>query len=461
MPISRMRILLPVVLVMATACGDNLGALDVDARDIDAGELDAPGIDAPIPGPVHVTVLSTMRDGAIDTTAIVLFADRDGVLIESKVVDGNGEATATMAPGGEVTVLHGGGNGPTFRATVIRGVEPGDDLVVGRRLAPSAPNGPIQFRRVQWPLIAGQTASYRVIAGCGSGEGIGDFGIAGMTMLDRCHGATLPIMVTAHISDDDVRFLFVPDAPFGTPGNDLISLSGTWQPMTRAGVDVTGIPPSTTSYYFGRSLLFDGYGNGTGAGVFGGGHPPSLSERFWVPAGVGVLGHAFATYRSDDGANTSERVLVPPTTATVAIDFAAAPLPRVMTPVSVSPTELTWTEQPGTGADLRVTQLFGTIAAPNGGNYFLRFEIVDDGTASTVALPHLPAAYAAFDPRLVDRSDLSGTPTYVSVDTIDGYDAARPGNAAYARDPVEVLTAAGKPQRLRCSFNGGGLMPEL
>ncbi|MBP9085652.1 MAG: hypothetical protein KBG15_06010, partial [Kofleriaceae bacterium] len=118
-------------LLAAVGCGDDPAKFADAAPVVDA----PPAIDANQVGVVKVTV---ERAGGPAASVPVAFQNADNSVVATSPTstDATGVASATMNPGGSVTVVLPALTGPSARPTEVFtfiGVKPGDELVVGRR----------------------------------------------------------------------------------------------------------------------------------------------------------------------------------------------------------------------------------------------------------------------------------------------------------------------------------------
>lgn len=397
------------------------------------------------PAPVSVKVLSAARDGAPDLAASVLFLDADGVVIERVATDAQGEAEATLASGGQVLVVHGEVVDRPLHVRVVRGVEPGDRLTIGLPAWGYDTERPGRTWQLRVPTLAGATAPPRAAAACQFFDVDGEGGVVTLRdVADVCHGATVPVLARGAVATDDVRYFYAPAVPFSSGVNEV---PGTWQPAAQAKVVVTALPGGADSFV-NRLVAIDRYGTTFGLGLVGSQPVPAprIEAAFWVPDGLGEQSVVLAGYGLPS--SVRELVIAPPGTGEVSIDFTTTGVPQVSAPV-IANSVVRWTETPGV-ADLRVT----AVTANFGGARSTRFDVIDDGTTSSVELPRLPDDLSGFDPHQTEPDVIRGTPIYVDVDTIADYDQARAANAALALDPQTLLLQAGGAHRLRMSLDG-------
>ena len=163
--------------------------------------------DADPHGPVHVTVLDVIGNGAPAPNIPVVFIDPDGTIAADVITDGEGGATATVLPGASVSVVYQkldmtsvvDGNGVTTNTTTttytvvtILAIKPGDDLPIGFTDRDTTQTGTFT---VSYTPSVGAT-NHTIVTPCGS-FGTGVTGSVTTTMRKSCQRGTFDVLVVA------------------------------------------------------------------------------------------------------------------------------------------------------------------------------------------------------------------------------------------------------------------------
>jgi hypothetical protein len=485
--------------VLALGCGNddvhhlNDGGGDA-APPIDAAAVDAP----PTPGVVTVTVTD---GGSAAPGAVVYFLNADNSVVAEKMTDGSGVASATMAPGGSVTVIEpaiaiitppppppspaphvvlpGGGAPPQIDDQAIItwvGVKPGDDLRDDLEPVSTGPTDVDDFSivvptdpdpaAVQYSLFTTcQNESQAFITPPVTLRGSHPRDVQNnppiQIELAGCGSATDMVVETSDQEGNLVDTLFVSGA---TVANDTtLTLTGTYAPAATETITATNAPAE-----IGDILAFELYldplnplnpllqvPNDTEFELSGGSGSGTL-----LVAAAG-LGSSVTTVSLVEllsvGNVTDEQQVVswgPALPTDVSLDVGATHLTNWVTSPEVDPVDglVTWaTTKAGTQPDYVITyvQDFRPDAqsgATNNWHWVLFAPGSEDGS---VAFPQLPTDVFDFNWRDTDAVFVGGSFDAVGIEEMGtigvqspgGYDAARAG----LFDALQFLTSDGLP----------------
>ncbi|MGE0546156.1 MAG: hypothetical protein AB7O24_22875 [Kofleriaceae bacterium] len=233
--------------VAALSAAGGCGGSNKDKPGDDAG-IDAMTMpDAPLPGLVTV---SFRRDGEGVVGARVGFLDATGALLSFTATDANGEASATMLPGGTVIVAPAISQGFQYVYAWVA-VEPGDTLNIHHGAAPVTATNSVTFT-----IPTGDGSSYYGVRTSCSGGAV-----------DTTPARTLPVDASCSQVDvygwreDTTNYTFE-GAIYkkGVAVSDGAAIDLTAEPVrnqTSTALQVTGIPAGVTSL-FGAGMLLDG-----------------------------------------------------------------------------------------------------------------------------------------------------------------------------------------------------------
>ncbi len=396
--------------LLCAACGDDAPArLDANEGTPDAA-LDAPDSLTPI----TVTALSMASDGLPDAAAIGIFVGPDGIEHES-TADATGHLSGVLPQGGTLTVIHGGSTGTSALITVVRGVRPGDALTVGRPLRAFFTGPDDVTMQITVPAVSGGATSYE-IKSVSHSQGVTPGVASSFGFPPGAHGATASLLAIATVSASDHRYIHEPALPVSNGG--AATLTGTWQTM--ASADVSAIVPAgwTTGAMFRGIVVDRGVSETMRQSITGGATTATVTAP--TPVGAGLAAVAGASVTFADG--NSIGVLRQDAASTQNMALTIAAMPVFTTKPAYANNAVTWTEAHAGSPDARVMVGIVSYAKSGGGMVVTQLFLVDDGATPNIPMPALPARF--------NTTGVMGTPSvgvyYADVDTLAGYDAARP-----------------------------------
>jgi hypothetical protein len=389
-----------------------------------------------------------------DVSAIAIFQDPVGAAVAEGMVDANGHAQADLPLGGSVTVIRITDSTQLDRdisLTTIRGVQPGDEITVGEtarqgRVGASDSTMTVQFT----PRAAGD--SYTFFTSCG-GASVGQGSSTPLGFMDSCHGASFDLLSVASNSNEDpaAGYVFQTGIPYAAGGS--VTVPDTWSPLGTFTATLTHVPADLATLRYSHSIVL----GEAGAAFFDGAlaNPAAGTVQVTLPSppvgtGTGTLADFFLY--SALGGSQVVSVRRPDATASVDIDLAHD-LPWIVGPATGTITGASWDQRDGAAPDARLVSWRGRWS--DGTRTNVVTWVIEDGEHTTsVTLPSLPDSYAAYDPTRASGVTVE-TPTvsYVDVDVLDGYDAAR----GYGPDLVTPLASLGvlvdRPVQQRVTIN--------
>ena len=427
-----------VVCVVCVSCKSSSHAT-VDSRSGDAPSTDsasvdvppgpdAPPPDAPDPSRVWVHVTDTTGDGGPDASAVVVFMDSSGAVVQDGTVDASGDASVELPGGGSVTVLQvsidPGTGAHQDRLMTFRGVKPGDFLHAGPARAVNTFSGPSYSMTAHLPLDAYQAQLYFE---CGNGTTIGPpNGLQTLTFYDSCRTSSFDVLMMENMSGV-AEFVWQPGLTFADHGD--VTIADNFALMAKTSSPITNVPPGLSNVgvwlYTNVGALRVGMDQQSVQLPSGG--DQTIALRYPPGAGTSTL-----LYAAEFSALSSTQSFARVTTgspATIGLDLASLPLPTISTRAMQTPSTVTWTQSDAGAPDARyVTWLGSWTDAGTNTKHTAVWGIVEDpsGTTSSSLVP-LPPAYAADDPSHASNPTLLGaTVAYVDYDNLGGYDQARP-----------------------------------
>jgi len=218
------------VLVLLAACGDG-----------------ATMPDAPAPPPDgDFGLVRVQYKGGVPEGNVVMFQNADGSTVLVTRTDADGEANAYMSAGGMATIV--GANGNLNLLYTWMGVQPGDQLVLDRRAFSDVPFD--RAYQISMPVSPGAD-SYQLLTACGAfvippSEEPPEI----VVDLRRCNERTDMLVLPG--PDFKTSYLHVADVPLTAIG---IALGGTYRPLDRAVVNVSGGPAGSTRAFARQSLI--------------------------------------------------------------------------------------------------------------------------------------------------------------------------------------------------------------
>lgn len=224
--------------VLAVACGD--------------GRTESP--DAGAPGATDEGVVSVryLADASDLSGLLVYFQDADSTLALATRTDGEGRATAFMAPGGFVTVVVPNGNLFSYA-----GVKAGDDLVIDERTLETTEQRTTFMLRV--PTTPGADV-YSLTTSCGSTNITGAQDEPTVATLGNCDGVE-DLLITARSSEprpfgSNYRYLYRKDVLL--QGQSMIVVEGEYAPAETSVIITTNVPAEIPRLAISQSLVRGG-----------------------------------------------------------------------------------------------------------------------------------------------------------------------------------------------------------
>lgn len=302
----------------------------------DDAVIDASPWDAPPDGPQAsglVSVFVTTSAGLPDPTAVAIFTNPTGDVVQAGTVGSDGTAQAVVTEGGLVTVLQQGPqmgtNNIEEQLETIRGVKPGDMLVVGGTNVPTTQTGATTSMAVNYTLPASGTTFGNITTECGGGtsNGFVNSGSASITFYASCVASTFDMYAVAGGSGVN-DFIWQPGNTYVNGGT--LTLSTNWQPLATATLQVSHPVASTAT----SRTMWMGYTPLTVGGIAGGG-----GFTFDYAPGAGSS-TSFAAWGSNSSYVTSQ----PGSVGSATIDMSSLPLPKFTSIATETNNTVTWTQ---------------------------------------------------------------------------------------------------------------------
>jgi hypothetical protein len=397
--------------LLTAACGSDGGFADARPADGDGDAADAvdAGSDADPHGVVTVTVYTQAGGPLPDVNARVVFTD--GERTQVVATDSAGIARATVLPGATVTAVRTVED--PVRITTILDVTPGDEIVVGSRLAASAPLGDhdIEF------AAFGSAASYSASAGCGTGTSAGR--VVSLPVSAQCGPGPHDILLVARDGSDVVLgSASALDVPFPPTGGVAIT-ADQWQPASRLDAMLTGIPDVVDRLTVQHAVVHDGktYAASTTQALRTGG-AQLVSVAFPTFAGAEA---SIVTTVTDDKDQMTQQIRERRPTATsygLQVDTALLPWVRGLG-FDAGGRGVSWQRSPETGGDGVV--FLGSYRRPD--QRAVIWFVAAPPATTTLTLPDLPPELGALEPTaatdfavalvgIVDASNHDGYPSF-------------------------------------------------
>jgi hypothetical protein len=391
-------------------------AVPDDGAAADAGQDDAGG-----PLPVSIRVNAQNGSGSPDPGAIAVFTDADGTVVFDGLVDANGEATAVLEPGGEVTVIRlsaGGTNRNAFLMT-ITDVQPGDELLFGP--LPYAGTGP-QVGTMATTYTPYPNASPHVFYTACDAQTAPATTAAGpaLSFYEDCQPAELDLLLVATLPTSVPRFVAMHDVDLQLGAT--IAVPNSYSVMNSFTVNFTNVPAEVTRISANRATILGRQNTYTssanipeaGAGVvsLAMSYPPGIGDQAQILANVyrsGTVGFQVLEQQTNQIA------------ASAGFDLSAGALPWFTSEPFFDGSAVAWTET-GTGTtDIRFVELGGSW--PEDGNTrSVYWMIATPPGGSAVTLPYLPAGYANIHPAAqATINNAYASVMYQDYDVYDGY----------------------------------------
>lgn len=369
-----------------------------------AGTIAPPPPAPPTPDPAKVAVFAKLG-------ATAIFRDPAGNTIADVAVDGFGFAEATVASGGEVSVIETDTNGTTI--STYRAVKPGDAIT----LHPPQPNSGASDQMIASFTPPAGASSIAVMTGCGGGNwshGPGPTD-AYLTFWDGCRTDDFGMLTVAPTAPP--QFIWQPSVHHAANGNAVVT--GAWQPMINAVVTLQHIPSGTPKLAVDWAVQIGRTAHSFTSTSFA---QPGSAEMVAAQVPTGVGDGSVVTVQNVSLLTGDIRTLATSQTpTTLSIDFAQLPVP-VVSNLAQDAAGASWTATAG-GADQR-TVIWRAILS-NGAR--VTELIYEPATGTSSSLPLLPAAHAAIDPAQDASAMLTGTAVnLIDYDVLPGYSTSLP-----------------------------------
>lgn len=401
---------------------------------------------------VQLTVLSTAFDGQSDTGAIAVFQDPSGATIADGLVDAAGRAQADLPAGGSITVIRVVDSSATERdvaMTTIRGVKPGDQITVGTTESPTHFTGGSSMMTASFTPIAANY-SYEFYTTCGGVGGSG--GTAQLAFVDGCHGATFDLLSVATSTTDppDVRYVYQTGLTYAANGS--VTVPPSWTVAASFTATLTNVPNNLSDLELTHTTLL---GKIAAAPITTGVTAPSAgvvaaTTSYPPDIGTGAIATLALHNTNASGFQTLEARSTA-VAATLGIDLAQQALPWLVGAPTGTLTGASWDQLEGGAPDVRLVTWNGHWT-DGARTVFLNWTLEDGEHATSIALPALPAKYAAYDPGKASGV-VVGRPSvlYLDYDALDGYDAARRYGPNLADSLTDLGVLTGRPLVRRLS----------
>jgi hypothetical protein len=413
----------------------------VDSRAIDAPP-DGPPPDAADPTHVWVHVISPAGDGFPDPTAIAIFMDPSGTVVQDGLVDSNGDASTLMPGGGTVTVLQvsvdSANSTRREQITTFRGVKGGDSLHVGRK-DPTVLSGHPDTMTATMPLDAYAGV---LIDACGGAEQQSGppNGTQTFTFYDSCRTSTFDILMLDNMGGTP-EFVWQPGVTFSEHGDVMIA--DNFQLMSQNTTTVANIAANVT----GGVRLYTMIGTWPlqmGLKSITPQSSPS-TQVMAMPYAPGAGSGTLVYVEEVTGIEPLQQfaMLTTGSASNLSVDVSQLPVPTVAARATQTTSGASWTQTDAGAPDARyVTWIAQWTDSAASMNHVVDWAFVEDPSGPTTsALVPLPDAYAADDPTKASGVTLGGANVwYVDYDNLSGYDDARRFGPALTDVATRFLT---------------------
>lgn len=423
--------LFSVAVLAAMGCGEDPAKF----TDAPPSAIDAPQTtpDALTAGVVKVTV---SRSNAAAVGMQVAFLNADDSVVAVAMTDAEGVATATMLPGGSVTVVLPAINGPrpiNAEVYTFEGVKPGDQLLVGPR-TPATTTVATEF------LVPGAPRGSIVDIQTNCGVGTGTVGTT-MTFQATQPCTTTNVFVSARTAAGvDLGQLYKANAAVT---NNILDVSAeAYRPAKALTFTLSNIPAVVTDARLSASVV---------AGKLSMTAPATAPLMFPAPLGTtragditlpDVGGDVLLTSQLSRANGAIEQIIDRAPFGPISIDVTASQIPWMLSAPTFDPggAQYAWTESADGTADTVIAN--ANISRPAAGNVpavVWRHQIVAPHAVGRLHVPVLPAAMTAFN--AVPSDTVNGFVGLVKLP--GGFDSIR-AIAFVASGTDTLLPAAGR-----------------
>jgi len=302
------------------------------------------------PGPVTITVAT---GGAFAEGTPILFQDSDDNVIASLTADSAGTATATMAPGGSVSVVIAR---PGYVSILsVLGVEPGDHIYYGR------PDPVFTEIEMRLPASSHDDAKYTVYSRCGAAYPLPTEPIAAFRRLSGCSAADVFVGARKNGNPYDDYGAFAVEN-LDLSGSSIDLTAQTYAAPSPIAITLTNTPAEITSAETSLAATTETAGVWLQAGVGdsyarfqGMALTPSATDTAAIPTigGTAIKAHTMVMWHNVEGRTSwidvHERVAI---ASTYGLDLSTVTIPTMIRPPSVDESGIvSWSESAGGTAD--------------------------------------------------------------------------------------------------------------
>lgn len=424
-------------------CGevkDNNGLADAPVAPDDSG-ADAPG---PAANAVRITALTLVGDGLPATTSTVVLVDASGIVVYDGPVDAQGVVEHEFAGGtAHVIQIADGGRTRVGFVQTVRGVKPGDDIVVGRKKLPTARTG--EATSMTMTYDASSAIEPKFWTPCGAVAGTGT--PRSLSLAADCHGPTFPVLATGASAASGQR-LYATQTFSHVAGATVVFNAG-FTAMPSFTVNVNNIPTEVDEISTTRSSMFDNLAVGTEKTTFAG-DPVSAVTMFvpYVPLGsrseIGV-----EIKRPDASSRQTTEIHTEGLATSATISLAGTQLPW-FTSQRMTATGMTFQPVLDGAKPDGVAGLWYVTFVSGGKTTALVWQVYQEELTSPIDFPVLPAAYAAIDPRAQALTKLASRVIAFDYENVAGWDEFRQMPASWSEPSLsDVPALVGMPIRRR------------
>jgi hypothetical protein len=333
--------------------------------------------------------------------------------------------------------------------TTIAGVKPGDTLTVGKTASPRSFSGAMTTMNASFtPYASG--ASYEMDTQCGSFGGAlnGNIGTAQLQFAGSC-AAAFDLLSVATASSTDVRYVYQQNVGYASNGS--VTVPNTWTSMNNFTVTLTNVPSDVSSIsVFHAAYIGEQEVASESTAIASPTAGIDTATVLYPPVGTRAR---ISTVMHNANASGFQNLEQRTNTlgSTLGMDTSQLQLPWVVAAPTATVMGATWDQIEGGTPDARIVTWFGHWSDATR-TYYLSWEVEDGADSGTFTLPALPAAYAAYDPSK-QTSIVVGRPSvvYVDVESLAGYDAARPFGTNLVDNLADIGAFADQPVHRRLS----------
>jgi hypothetical protein len=427
-------ILLYAALLAPAACGsvNTLSDAPGNGSNIDANT----GPDADPHGVVTVTVLNTDQSGTVVQGVPVVFFNPDGSMVGKSSTDAKGQASATVLPGANVSVVWPR-NATSYQIATIYAIKPNDNLVVGFRNPDETDVGTVN---ASFDLFGGAT-SYHAYGPCGQDD-------SDHVLHFQAGCKTDPFdayMLAFNSSNQVIGWNSKPGISFAS-GAVNFDTAG-WNFANQMTVSYTNLSADIQTINVNHTSGYPG-----GYSTTASGSPTGATMSVAIPNTPGGGTYAYVASsiaRKNGGGQQVVRQRIAGASSTYGLDVGGSLLPWLSAPKFDPVAQQFSITADGTGTyDLF---LMDTSYSRVVGQATITYEWIAIGpTIGTLTLPALPADVGDVNPKATDK--LGNAIGLLIDDDGDGYDSVR----QHVFDEFRGAILSGLPSKqLRISISQG------